>query len=84
MSKYSFRELTKASLIGLIREFIGPSPSVIFEKKIQTTETYTNDATLHYGFFPENVLGDSSRVFDFFSGFMDKGTIRSEILSLEL
>ena len=33
---------TKSSDLTLIREFSGPSPSVISGKKIQSTETYTN------------------------------------------
>ena len=34
-----------------------PSPSVI-SGKIQSTEAYTNDATLRSGFFPQNTLVD--------------------------
>ena len=47
---------------------------VISEKKIQSKETYTNDATLRSGYFlPRNALGDSPAFWIFFSGFRDKG-----------
>ena len=42
----------------LIREFLGPSPSALSGKKLQSTGTYTNDVTLRSGFFPRNALGD--------------------------
>ena len=58
--------------LTLIREFLGPSPSVISGKKIQSTETHTNDATLRSGFFPQNTLGDGP-AFWIFPGFTDKG-----------
>ena len=37
--------------------FSGPTTSAISEKKIQSTETSTNDAMLRSGFSPENALG---------------------------
>ena len=37
---------------------LGPSLSALSGKKFQSTGTYTNDATLHSGFFPRNALGD--------------------------
>ena len=44
-------------------------------RKNQSTETYTNDATLHSGFFPPNALGDGPAFWIFFPGFTDKGKI---------
>ena len=46
--------------------FLGPSPSAISGKKIQCTETYTNDATLRSGFFPQDALGDGPAFWIFF------------------
>ena len=53
---------------------LGPWPSVISEKKIQSTETYTNllNAAL-WIFFPENTLGDGPAFWIFFPRFTDKG-----------
>ena len=53
--------------------FLGPSPSALSGKKILSTGTYTNDATLRSGFFPWNALGDGPTFWIFFPGFMDKG-----------
>ena len=57
-----------AALNKNLCHFLGPSPSVISRKKIQRTETYTNDTMMRSGFFP----GKHAR-FEFFQGFMDKG-----------
>ena len=56
-----------------ICHFSGPSPSALCGKKFQTTGTYTNDATLHSGFFPAKRARWRFRVLDFFPGFTDKG-----------
>ena len=57
--------------------FFGTVTERHFRKKIQTTEIYTNDATLFRNyFFPQITLGDGSVMaqrFGFFSGFTDKG-----------
>ena len=52
--------------LTLIREFLGPSPSEISGKKIQSAETYINDATLRSGFFSAKRARWQSRVLDFF------------------
>ena len=60
--------------LTLIREFLGLSPSVISEKKIQSTEIYTNDAmTALWIFFPKNTLGHGPAFRIVFLGFTDKG-----------
>ena len=53
--------------------FFGTVTERAFRKKIQTTGTYTNDATLRSGLFSAKRARRRSRVLDFFPGFTDKG-----------
>ena len=53
--------------------FVGTVTERDFRKKIQSTETFTNGATLCSGFFPENALRHGPAFWIFFSGFTDKG-----------
>ena len=46
--------------------FFGTVTERAFQKKFQNTRAYTNDATLRFGYFPRNALGDGPAFWIFF------------------